>query len=87
MEPTKPSTDYRFTIQAGAFSNSANAASLKDDFVSAGYFTEIKEKVVGGTVFQVVYVGKFSVRNDAEDFLHIINSKYNLNGRIVEITP
>ncbi len=49
--------------------------------------TEIKEKNVGGTVFQVVYVGKFLVRNDAEDFLHIINSKYNLNGRIVEITP
>ena len=48
-------------------------------------FSEIKEKIVGGTVFQVVYVGKFLVRNDAEDFLQIINSKYNLNGRIVEL--
>lgn len=81
------STDYRFTIQAGAFSNTANAIKLKNDFVNAGYVSEIKEKIVGGTVFQVVYVRKFLVRNDAEDFLQIISSKYNLNGRIVEITP
>lgn len=80
-------TEYRFTIQAGAFSNSANAGNLKNDFEKAGYITEITEKVVGGTVFEVVYVGKFAVRKDAEDFLHIINSKYNLNGRVVEITP
>lgn len=80
-------TEYRFTIQAGAFSNSVNAINLKNDFEKAGYVTEVTEKVVGGTVFQVVYVGKFAVRRDAEDFLHIINSKYNLNGRVVEISP
>lgn len=81
------SNEYRFTIQAGAFSNSVNAVNLKNDFEKAGYVTEVTEKVVGGTVFQVVYVGKFAVRRDAEDFLHIINSKYNLNGRVVEISP
>jgi hypothetical protein len=80
-------TDYRFTIQAGAFSNSVNAVNLKNDFEKSGYVTEIKEKNVGGTVFQVVYVGRFSVRRDAEDFLYIINSKFNLAGRVVEIAP
>lgn len=80
-------TEYRYTIQAGAFSNAVNAINLKNDFEKAGYFTEITEKVVGGTVFEVVYVGKFAIRRDAEDFLHIINSKYNLNGRVVEILP
>lgn len=85
--PPVARTDYRFTIQAGAFSNSVNATKLKNDFERAGYITEIKEKNVGGTNFQVVYVGKFAVRRDAEDFLHIINSKFNLNGRVTEITP
>lgn len=83
----KARTDYKFTIQAGAFSNSDNAVNLRDDFQQAGYVCEIKEKNVGGTIFQVVYVGKFVVRKDAEDFLHIINSKYDLTGRIVEIAP
>jgi tetratricopeptide (TPR) repeat protein len=85
--PPTTRTDYRFTIQAGAFSNSANAINLKNDFERAGYITEMKEKNVGGTNFQIVYVGKFALRRDAEDFLHIINSKFNLNGRVIEITP
>ncbi len=79
--------EYRFTIQAGAFSNPANAANLNNDLIKTGYQTEIKEKNVGGTLFQVVYVGKFSSRKDAEDFLHIINSRFNLSGRVVELTP
>lgn len=78
--------NYRFTIQAGAFSNPSNAENLKNDFVKAGYQTEISEKNVGGTLFQVVYVGKFTSRKDADDFLHIINSRFNLTGRVVEIT-
>ena len=85
-EPIQSGADYKFTIQAGAFSNTENAVNLKNDFEKAGYVTEIKEKTVGGTIFQVVYVGKFIGRTEAEDFLNIINSKYGLNGRIVEIT-
>jgi len=85
--PPTTRTDYRFTIQAGAFSNTANAINLKNDFERAGYITEMKERNVGGTNFQIVYVGKFALRRDAEDFLHIINSKFNLNGRVIEITP
>ncbi len=37
VESTKPSTNYRFIIQAGAFSNTVNAINLKNDFVNAGY--------------------------------------------------
>lgn len=86
VSPTQPSISFRYTIQAGAFSNTENAINLKNDFEKAGYITEITEKVVGGTNFHIVYVGKFATRKDSEDFLHIINSKYNLNGRVVEIT-
>ena len=87
VEQQKPATVNRYTIQAGAFSNFENASNLKNDFVKAGYISEMNEKNVGGTIFQVVYVGKFASRNDAEDFLHIINSKFNLVGRVVDITP
>jgi len=76
---------YKFTIQAGAFTNAQNALALKKDFVEAGYFSEIKDKVVGGTNFKVVYVGKFTSEEDAGNFLRIINSEFKLEGRIIPI--
>lgn len=88
IEEKKPAVveTYKFAIQAGAFTQLANANNLKNDFERAGYFTEVKEKSVGGTVFQIVYVGKFHNTENAQDFLQLINSRYILNGRIVEIT-
>jgi len=77
---------YKFTIQAGAFSNRDNAESLKADFLNSGIFSETKDKLVGGTMFHVVYVGKFLTENDAEGFLQVINKKYELSGRIIPIT-
>ena len=77
--------DYKFTIQAGAFSNSENAGTLKSNFDKAGIFSEIKEKQVAGTVFHVVYVGRFMTREEADNFLVTINDKFSLNGRVTEI--
>jgi tetratricopeptide (TPR) repeat protein len=84
---TKKATEeiYKFTIQAGAFTNPQNALTLKKDFVNAGYFSEIKDKVVGGTNFKVVYVGKFTSEEDAISFLKIINSEFKLEGRIINL--
>ena len=42
--------------------------------------------MVAGTNFHIVYVGKFVNEEDAQSFLEKINSKYNLNGRIVSST-
>lgn len=77
---------YQYTIQAGAFSNPENAKSLQTDFENAGIFSLIKEKNVAGTVFNIVYVGKFINENEADTFLKVINEKFNLNARIVPIT-
>lgn len=85
---TNPSTNdlnYKFTVQAGAFTNSANAESLKKEFEDAGMNAFIKEKNVGGTIFNVVYVGKFINRDDAESYLQIINSRFKLTGRVAEL--
>ena len=76
---------YKFTIQAGAFTNPSNAAALKNNFEDNGFFSEIKHKVVAGTTFRVVYVGKFEDKEEAENFLHIINREFKLDGRIVDI--
>ena len=85
-EETVAEQEFKFTIQAGAFSNRDNAESLKAEFLNSGIFSETKEKLVGGTMFHVVYVGKFLTENDAEGFLQVINKKYKLSGRIVPIT-
>lgn len=86
-EPSKVNNEinYKFTIQAGAFVKIENAQGLKNELESEGIFCELKEKNVGGTTFHVVYAGKFQNRNEAEKFLQQLNSRYNLNGRIIEI--
>ncbi len=76
---------YKFTIQAGAFTNSQNAAALKKNFEDNGFFSETKDKVVAGTTFRVVYVGKFEDKEEAENFLHVINREFKLDGRVVDI--
>jgi len=80
-----PEKEFVYTIQAGAFTNSANASSLKKDVESAGIVSFIKEKNVAGTVFNVVYIGKFASRKEAEDFLPIANTRFKINGRVTEI--
>ena len=77
--------DYKFTIQAGAFSKKENAESLQLKFEKSGIFSEIKDKLVAGTTFHVVYVGKFVTINDAESFLITINDKFELSGRLIQI--
>lgn len=80
-----PEEDYKFTIQAGAFTNLENANNLVDEFKNAGIYCQIGEKTVGGATFHVVYAGKFVMHEDAENFLQVINSRYSLTGRVVQI--
>ncbi|MCW8804032.1 MAG: SPOR domain-containing protein [Ignavibacteriaceae bacterium] len=89
VDETKPKVEenYKFTIQAGAFTNLDNAKKLISEFEGAGIYSQLGEKIVGGTTFQVVYAGKFEKYEDAENFLQIFNSRYKLNGSIVSIPP
>lgn len=77
--------EYNFTVQAGAFANKDNATALQKEFTNAGIYTQLVEKNVGGTIFNVVYAGRFVNRTEAEDFKGIINSQFNVSGRVVEI--
>ncbi len=79
------SENYNFTIQAGAFTNDSNAGALKKQFEDSGYYSFVKKKSVGGSDFNVVYVGQFKNRDEAESFLLTVNKQFKLNGNIVPI--
>ena len=85
IKSDKKNLVYKFTIQAGAFSGADNAFALKKKFEDAGFFSEVKEKNVAGTNFNIVYIGKFLTEDQAKNFLEVINSRFNLDGRIVPI--
>lgn len=82
---TQPEQNYQFTIQAGAFTNFENAVSLKNDLEKSGILARIAEKNVGGTTFHIVYAGQFVTYEDAENFLQVMNTKFDLTGRVVPI--
>lgn len=85
VENSNYEKQYTYSVQAGAFTNSVNANALKKDIESAGMVSFIKDKNVAGTVFKVVYVGKFETKKEAEDFLPIANTRFRISGRVVEI--
>ncbi len=76
---------YLYSVQVGAFTNSSNAVTLQKEIASAGMTSFIKEKNIAGTVFNVVYVGNFETRKEAEDFLPIIDARFRISGRVVEL--
>ncbi len=72
-----------FTIQAGAFLNNDNAKKLRKKFEAKSWSSEIYTKDIGGSVFNVVTVGKFSSKKDAEKLLAEIKKEFGISGRIV----
>lgn len=81
----KKNLEYKFTIQAGAFSNTDNAIALMKRFEDAGFYSEVKEKNVAGTSFHIVFIGKFLTEDEAKNFLDVINTRFSLDGRVVPI--
>ena len=75
--------EYNFTIQAGAFLNVDNAKNLSDQLKKENYFTEITTKEVGGSILNVVNVGKFANEEEAKPVLNFLEKKFNLKGRVV----
>jgi len=82
---TDVKVNYKFTIQAGAFTSKENAEMLRKQFTDAGYKSEITPKDVAGTTFHIVYVEKFATEQEARDFLKYIDTEYSLDGRVVKL--
>jgi cell division septation protein DedD len=79
-----PDEDYRYTVQAGAFLNISNAQNLSKKFEEDGYFTNITPKEVGGSILNIVIIGKFKTRGDAQELVRKLDSDFNLKSRIIE---
>ncbi len=74
-----------FTIQTGAFISLDKAKELESKLFKQGYKTKIKEKNVGGTIFNLVMVGEYSSKEAASSDLEKINKMFSLSSRVVEI--
>ncbi len=80
-----PQKEY-YTIQAGAFTNYENAKKMQKKFTKAGFTSKITSKQVGGSFLNIVTVGKFSSRKEAEKFLKILKRDFSLEGRIKKVS-
>lgn len=86
QETAKPPVKETFiTLQAGAFTVLRNALLLKDKLVQAGWQVEIREKVVGGSNFFIVYAGVYNSDADAKTARDKLNREMSLEGRIVSL--
>ncbi len=88
---TKPAVEQtvkqsgNFTVQAGAFLNMNNAQKLLENLKNSGYTVEIFPKEVGGSILNVVTVGRFENPEEAQSLIQYLKSTYDLNGRIISL--
>jgi hypothetical protein len=77
--------EISYTIQAGAFSTFNNAENLRRKFEKDGHFAAVQDKMVGGTLFKVVFAGKFKSVAEAEKFQLVLNKRYGIKGIIIKL--
>ena len=78
-------TEYKYTIQVGAFLNEDNAKKLYDKLRDDGYDPAITKKEIGGSEFNIVNVGKYKTEEEVKQSLQILSEKYELKGRMVSL--
>lgn len=81
-----PKKTGQYTVQAGAFLNIENAKKLQQSLEADGYSVELGTKSVGGSLLNVVKVGKYDNMDEASELLNHLKAKYSLNGRVIELT-
>jgi tetratricopeptide (TPR) repeat protein len=81
-EPEK-SINYKYTIQAGAFLNSDNAKKLASQLSGEGLESQIKIREIGGSMFNIVYTGKFENEDAAKPVLDLLDKSYSIKARVV----
>lgn len=78
------SPQISYTVQTGAFTQKSNAVSQQKIFNKAGFKTEINEKRDGNKKYYVVWVGKFSSREEARAFADRLNRQHKVKGSVVQ---
>lgn len=77
--------EKKFTVQAGAFSNFQNAQKLKSEFNADGLESKITLKRVNNIRLNIVTVGRFVSKSDANDFVKVLKQNYSLKGRVIPL--
>jgi len=77
-------SEENFGIQIGAFSNYANANSMKNRWMKKIKNLTIVNKQASGEDLYVVIAGKHSTREAAEKELQALKQNHNINGFVVE---
>ena len=73
-----------FSIQVGAFTRQQNAILRKSFFEKKGYQVQLSTKEKEGTKFYLVWVGKFSTRDQAILFGEKLKKKFGLKYTIIK---
>jgi len=76
---------FNYTVQAGAFLNKTNANNLKKKYEAKGIFADSYTKEVGGSLLNVIVIGKFKDKDSAQPILDELKKDYKLNGRVVPL--
>lgn len=74
----------RYSIQAGAFLNIENAKKMSHQLSSDGFEVSLSTKEIGGSIFNIVLVGKFSAIEETEKVLNALESKHKITGRVID---
>lgn len=78
------SSEEYYGIQIGAFSNYANASSMKNRWMKKIQNLTIVNKKSNGEDLYVVIAGKHSTKEAAEKELQAIKQKININGFVIQ---
>ena len=65
--------------------NKTNADNIKKKFEAKGIYADTYTKEIGGSLLNIVLVGKFVDKDSAQPILDELKRDYKLNGRVVLI--
>lgn len=80
------SAEYNYTVQAGAFLNITNAQNLSKKFEKDGHYSSVFPKEAGGSILNVVVVGKFKTKDEARGLLKTLEDDYQLKGSVIKFS-
>lgn len=82
---TAPVPAGKFTLQAGAFSSEANANRLADQIRGMGYVVEVRPRVTGDRALYLIWVGRYSTREEASRTVGLLESALGIQSFPVEV--
>lgn len=74
-----------YSIQIGAFLTKENAEKQKKKYKDSGYYSEIIQKEIGGSLFNIVLVGKFDTITEAQTINQNLSKEFHISGKVIEV--